>query len=102
MNERFDTVKNYLSQDYDEINAICYPLFKNSPIKYFEYGIYFDSGDGIAFGTHPDILLRCFKNNVTPRLGDFKIFTHSGLKAFYLSHSTPVLFTSYSYHPTRT
>lgn len=89
-----DDVRAYLCQNYDAINKICFPLFNNSPIKYFEYGLYFDSGEGIALGTHPDLLLSCFKNNVTPRFGDFKLLTQSGLKTFYLSHSAPVLFTS--------
>ncbi|MDQ2994261.1 MAG: helix-turn-helix transcriptional regulator [Pseudomonadota bacterium] len=89
-----EKVKSNLLLNCDDVCRICQPLFQNSPITYFEYSLYYDTGEAIALTSYPDLGMRCYNNSMTPRFDEFKLMSLGGLKLINLSHDMPLVFTA--------
>ncbi len=84
-------LKSGSDQICDQVGRICYPLFKNTPIKYFDHTRFYDSGEVVVCGTlSPDVVRYYSANNLLPSFEEFKIMTLLGLKTTYLSHCMPL------------
>ncbi len=83
-------IRNVLDASVDEVNSVCYPLFKNSPINYFDYVKFYDSGEMLYLGTSPEFLTKTYIHNLIPTEEELKLFSLSGLKATFLSHHMPL------------
>lgn len=75
-----------ISINYDEICRICQPLFQNSPVDYFEYVRFYDSGEMLLLGTHPEGMIKAFANNLFPSQEELDSFQTYGVKVACLSH----------------
>ena len=84
--EAVSHVSNVVNATVDEVSSICHPLFKNTPIHYFDYVRFYDSGEMVYLGTSPEFLTKTFVNNLIPSQEELKLFGLSGLKATFLSH----------------
>lgn len=86
-----DLIKSGVDANCDEVNRICYPLFKNTPIKYFDYTRYYDSGEIVSCATtSPDFLKQYYTCNLYPSFEEFVVFSSFGLSVAMLSHSMPL------------
>ncbi len=96
MNENQLTLSTRLSdcmlqKNYDEISKLCHPLFKKTPIDYFDYIRYYDSGEMIVFSTNPEFnCTNHLEGCLYPRLEELELCTRIGLKFFFLTPSMPV------------
>ncbi|MDQ2993386.1 MAG: hypothetical protein M3R00_00345, partial [Pseudomonadota bacterium] len=92
--ERAATTGNLIAQTqnkyHDAISKICAPLFKNTPIDYFDYTRYYDSGRMVACGTHPDFTAQYYVEGLYPSLEEFQTFSSFGLKSAFLTHQMPI------------
>ncbi len=89
--ESGDLIKTFLETNHDHVSKICYPLFKNTPIKYFDYGRYYDSGEMINCGTlSPDLVKKYYIENLYPSFEEFKLFNTFGITTTFLSHFMPL------------
>ncbi len=86
-----DLIKNVAERNCDQVSKICYPLFKNTPVKYFDYGRYYDTGEMVICGTtSPDLVKMYYHDELCPSFEEFKLFTSFGLNVTYLSHIMPL------------
>lgn len=86
-----ELIKSSLEANYDAVSKICYPLFKNTPIKSFDYGRYYDSGEMINCGTFsPELVKMYYTDQLYPSFEELKLFNAFGLKTTFLSHAMPL------------
>ncbi len=78
----------------EEVNRICHPLFKNSPINYFDYNRFYDSGEAIVMSSVPDFTKKGFARTLFPSLEEYQLMHAAGLKTAFLSQSMPLPFPS--------
>lgn len=90
--EKINKLINYVSVNAaaDEVNRICHPLFKNTPLTYFDYARFYDSGEMLYLGTSPEFLTTAFVRDLMPTKEELFLFDRSGLKATFLSHYMPL------------
>ncbi|MDQ2993814.1 MAG: LuxR C-terminal-related transcriptional regulator [Pseudomonadota bacterium] len=80
--EKFDS--------YDEVCRLCSPLFSNTPIDYFDYARYYDSGEVVFFGTSPSLFQKSCKSKLLPSSEELYLFCSSGMRSTILSHTMPL------------
>nr|MDQ2994298.1 hypothetical protein [Pseudomonadota bacterium] len=78
-------VQSVLNSNYDEIIKICYPLFKKTPLNYFDCIRYYDSGEMTLFSTCPDFSYQTSMGCLYPTLEELKAFVGFGLKYTFLT-----------------
>lgn len=84
-------IEKAVDSSYEEVSRICQPLFKNTPIKHFDYGRYYDSGEVVMCGTtSPDLVKKYYTEKLCPTFEEFKLFNSFGLNVTFLSHSMPL------------
>ncbi len=84
-------IKSGVDANTDEVNRICYPLFKNTPVKYFDYTRYYDTGEIVSCATSsPEFLKQYYVNDLYPSFEEFTIFSSFGLSVAMLSHTMPL------------
>lgn len=76
----------------EAINRICYPLFTQSPIDYFDYARFYDSGEVIYIGTSPSLFKKNCQAQLLPTYEELYLFCSSGLRSTILSHSMPLTY----------
>lgn len=74
----------------DEVNKICHSLFKNTPINYFDYARFYDSGELMYLGVSPDFLTKAYVRDLMPSKEELSLIDGSGLKVSFLSHYMPI------------
>lgn len=75
-----------MNSTYDKVNHICEPFFRRTPINYFEYVRFYDSGEMLLLGTHPEGMLKAFISNLFPSQEELNSFHAYGIKVACLSH----------------
>ena len=75
---------------YDEVSKICYPLFKKTPVDFFVYECFHDSGDAIFLSSAPDVLINWAKDDLHPTQEELNLYASFGLKTALLSHLIPL------------
>lgn len=75
---------------YDEVCRLCYPLFKNTPIQFFTYQRYYDSGEILYLGTIPELALKLFTEDLFPSREELSLSSRFGLKVTIMSHLLPL------------
>lgn len=84
-------IESAIESSYDQVSRICYPLFKNTPIKHFDYGRYYDTGEVVMCGTtSPDLVKKYYTEKLCPTFEEFKLFNSFGLNVTFLSHAMPL------------
>lgn len=83
-----DLISGMLNSNFDYLSKVCHPLFKNTPVKYFDYIRYYDNGECIAFSVLPDLATVNLHFSLVPTLEEFKIYSLFNQKACFLSIST--------------
>lgn len=91
------TQNNY----YDTISKICYPLFKKTPIQYFDYTRFYDSGEMVTIGTHPHFTVKFYEHGQYPSFEEFQVFSSSGMTISLLSHNMPLPLGAHDVNPDR-
>lgn len=79
-------IDQILGSHYDRVLNICRPLFQQTPIDYFEYARFYDSGEIILLGTHPEGMLKAISSNLVPTRKELDLINADGLKVACLSH----------------
>lgn len=74
-----------LNAGYDHIQKICYPLFKSTPLRYFDYVRYYDSGEAIAFSTSTEFSINTLSETLLPTFEELNLTCLFGQKASFLS-----------------
>ena len=77
----------YLNKTHGEISKICYPLFKNTPIDYFDHEFFYESGKMVNFSTSPDIGTKYYSEWLNPTFEEFRLLYDLGYKYTFLSPS---------------
>lgn len=75
---------------YEAVNRFCHPLFKNTPINYFDYGRYYDTGEAMVISSSVDFFVNGFEKMLFPSLEEYNLMYASGLKTVFLSHAMPL------------
>ncbi len=83
-------LSQYNNRCHDEVDRICYPLFKRTPVDVFVYEIYYDSGEAIFLSSAPNVLINWVKNDLHPTQEEFDLYSSIGLKTALLSHLSPL------------
>ncbi len=84
------SVRKMLDSTYDQVAMLCYPLFKKTYIKHFDYFRFYDTGEMMSFGTAPEFLTKAYINNLVPTKEELSLIYLSGLKITFLSHYLPL------------
>ncbi len=79
-------ISKIMNSSYDAVSRICKTLFAKTPIDYFEYVRFYDSGDMLLLGTSPDCVINSFANSLLPSLEELNSFHSFGVKVACLSH----------------
>lgn len=79
-----------LNKHQERVAEICHPLFKTTPLDYFDYTAYFDTGEIIAFSTDPRLHVEVYKYDLLPHLEEFNALSSYGLKFTFLTHQLPL------------
>lgn len=79
-----------LSADYDVLCGICHPLFKVTPLNYFDYVRYYDDGRVVAFSTSVDFSIYTLSEFLLPTLNELQFFSNLGHKVSFLSTTSPL------------
>ncbi|MDQ2994977.1 MAG: helix-turn-helix transcriptional regulator [Pseudomonadota bacterium] len=87
-----DIINRVINDTYDEVSNVCCPLFKNTPIRYFAYERYYDSGKSMYLGTISDLIGKLIIGELLPSKDELQLFCSSGQKATFLSHHMPLPF----------
>ncbi len=69
----------------EQVQKICHPLFKKTPIDHFEYNLYYNDSHCIYFSSNPDHLKSMFTSTYIANFADIAIPINIGLNCFYLS-----------------
>lgn len=85
-----EKVSNFSNSNCEEVARICHPLFKKTPINYFDYTRYYDTGEMIPFSTSPDFNTRYYIDCLYPSLEELNLGHSFGLKSTFLSHHLPL------------
>ncbi len=80
-----EVISSILNANYDYLSKICHPLFKATPLQYFEYIRYYDNEEAICFSTAPDLGIKALYENVLPTFEEFQLFSLFNQKACFLS-----------------
>lgn len=83
-----EKVSEILLSGYDDLDRICHPLFRSTPIKYFDYIRYYDNGDAVGFSMSPDFSVKTLCESLLPTYAEFNLFSLFGQKACFLSTSS--------------
>lgn len=83
-----EKVSEILLSGYDDLDRICHPLFKSTPIKYFDYIRYYDNGDAVGFSMSPEFSVKTLCESLLPTYAEFQLFSLFGQKACFLSTSS--------------
>ncbi len=78
-----------LFQSHETVAAVCYPFFKKSPINYFDYSRFYDSGEFINFSTAPIWSKQYYAEKLMPSYQELKLFCDnkgSSQRYTFLSH----------------
>lgn len=78
------------SNYHDDVNKICFPLFQKTPIDFFVYEHFHDSGDAIFLSSSPDVLVNWAKDDLHPTREELDLYASFGLKTALLSHLIPL------------
>lgn len=81
-----DNVKKVLNVSAEFVNTKCHQLFKNTPIKYFGYYRYHDSGLMSAYVSNPFLTVDLMQEDLMPRYEDIYALDKNGVRSTYLSH----------------
>lgn len=82
-----DCLSQIMNSTYDKVNQICQPFFQRTPINYFEYVRFYDSGEMLLLGTHPEGMIKAFVSNLFPSQEELESFQAYGVKVACLSHN---------------
>lgn len=82
-----DNVKKVLNVSSEFVNIKCHQLFKNTPIKYFGYYRYHDSGLMSAYVSNPVLTVDLMQEDLMPNFEDINAFQRSGVGSTFLSHN---------------
>lgn len=78
------------NKSYEAVNRICYPYFKNSPINYFDYGLYYDTGEAMVLSSNVNFMTDGFEKILFPSLEEYNLICATGLKTVFLSNAMPI------------
>ncbi len=84
-------MKKILDLSADMVNKTCYELFKNTPIKYFAYYKFYDSGTLGSFVSNPTLTVDLFHDDALANHGDLAALQKYGIRSIFLSHILPPL-----------
>lgn len=85
-----EKVDNFINLNCYEVARICHPLFKKTPINYFDYTRYYDTGEMVPFSTSPDFTKRYYIDSLYPSLEELNLGFSFGMKSTFLSHHLPL------------
>lgn len=94
-----DTAQAVLTDNHDLLSRVCYPLFKNTPLKYFDYLKCYDDGTTTTLSICPDFVAKILTNSLLPTLEEFQLFSLYRQKATYLSTLTSLPPGASDLHP---
>ncbi len=83
-----DLVNETLNANHDYLCKICHPLFKNTPVRHFDYLRCYDDGVITSMGVDPDFVAKILSQNLLPTLEEFQLFSLYRQKATFLSTLT--------------
>lgn len=83
-----EKVSEILLSGYDDLDRICHPLFKSTPIKYYDYIRYYDNGDAVGFSMSPEFSVKTLCELLLPTYAEFNLFSLFGQNACFLSTSS--------------
>lgn len=79
-----------IDDNCDEVGRICYPLFNKTPLDFFGYVRYYDSGEALYLSSEPDIQSSWILQGLYPTRSELDMFVTFGLKTTYLSPEAPL------------
>lgn len=85
--ESKEIVSRIFNSNYDYLAKICYPLFKGTPITYFDYTRYYDNGEATGFSCNPDLCIGHVNGYMLPTFEEFQLFSYFQQEACFLSTS---------------
>lgn len=80
----------FTSDHYDDVNRICLPLFKKTPVNFFVYERFYDQGEAIFLSSTPDVLIKWAVDELHPTRAELDMYSSYGLKTAYFSHDMPL------------
>lgn len=83
-----DLASKTLNANYDYLCEVCHPLFKNTPLRYFDYLRCYDDGTTTTMSVSPDFVTKILSEFLLPTLEEFQLFSLFHQKATYLSTLT--------------
>ncbi len=83
-----DVAQSVLTDNHDLLCRISYPLFKNTPLSYFDYLRCYDDGTTTTLSVCPEFVTKILTNSLLPTLEEFQLFSLYRQKATYLSTLT--------------
>ncbi len=83
-----DLASKTLNANHDYLCEICHPLFKNTPLRYFDYLRCYDDGTTTTMSVSPDFVTKILSEFLLPTLEEFQLFSLFRQKATYLSTLT--------------
>jgi DNA-binding CsgD family transcriptional regulator len=83
-------IQTVLNKNYESVSKLCYPIFKKTPINYFDYIRYYDSGDMIVLSTCPDFSTETSIDCLYPNFEELQTFTNFGLKFAFMTYCMPL------------
>lgn len=73
-----------------EMEAICQPLFQNTPIDYFDYERYYCNGEGLLLTNNPDVLSSVVSKGTYPDLNELNQLLAEKSSVVFLSERFPI------------
>lgn len=92
-------ILNTSNRRHDAISKICHQLFMQTPIRYFDYTRYYDSGEMVACSTHPYFTSRYYGDGLYPSFEERELFRSFGLEVTFLPHNMPLPPGAYDLNP---
>ncbi len=83
-------LSRFSNRYFDEVDRICYPLFKRTPVDFFVYEIFYDSGEAIFLSSAPNVLINWAQDDLHPTQEELDLYSSIGLKTALLSHLIPL------------
>ncbi|MBX9587395.1 MAG: helix-turn-helix transcriptional regulator [Gammaproteobacteria bacterium] len=74
----------------DDVNRICYPLFKKTPVNFFVYERFYDNADALFLSSTSNVLINWAVDELHPTRAELDLYSSFGLKMAYFSHHMPL------------
>ncbi len=83
-------LSRFTNAHYDDVNIICYPLFKKTPVSFFVYERFYDNGKALFLSSTPNVLINWAVDELHPTRAELDLYSSFGLKIAYFSHHMPL------------